>query len=165
MTSPADLTAATAPTERADATSRLRLAVGRLSRRMRQESSLGHSLTQIGILATLERAGATTLGDLAAIERVAPPTITKAVATLVDAGLVDKVVDADDRRVCRAVLTGAGRRELTRMRSQRDAWLATRLATLSTVELDRVMDVIPLLEALASDDPTTPDDRPETARP
>ena len=79
---------------------------------MRQESSLGHSLTQIGILATLDRAGPTTLGDLAGIERVAPPTITKAVATLVADGLVEKAADPDDRRICRALLTTAGRREV-----------------------------------------------------
>lgn len=137
--------------------SRLRLAVGRLSRRMRRESSLGHSLTQIGILATLDRDGATTLGELAATERVAPPTITKAVAILVDSGLVEKVADPDDGRICRAVLTMAGRRDLDRMRSQRDAWLAKRLATLSDDDLAQVTDLIPVLETLAADDPDAPD--------
>ncbi|WCO65839.1 MarR family transcriptional regulator [Iamia majanohamensis] len=148
---------ALAPADRAEATSRLRLAVGRLSRRMRQESSLGHSLTQIGILATLDRAGATTLGDLAAIERVSPPTITKAVGTLVGEGLVEKVADPDDRRVVRATLTEAGRRDLDAMRSKRDAWLATRLAALDDDDLARLVDLVPVLEALTAEEPH-PDD-------
>lgn len=151
-----------APADLAETTSRLRLATGRLSRRMRQESSLGHSLTQIGILATLDRSGATTLGDLAATERVAPPTITKAVGALVDEGLVEKVTDPDDRRVCRAVLTAAGRRDLADMRGRRDAWLAARLTTLGDHDLARLADLIPVLEALAADDdtahPTDPND-------
>src|SRR5689334_15705166 len=128
----------------ADTAAALRLAVGRLSRRMRQESAFGHSLTQIGILATLERKGPTTLGDLAATERVAPPTITKAVAALVDEGLVAKVADTDDRRVHRASLTDAGHRDLDAMRQRRDAWLATRLATLDPADVDRLTAVLPL---------------------
>ncbi len=151
------LSPALVPADPAEATSRLRLAVGRLSRRMRQESSLGHSLTQIGILATLDRGGPTTLGDLAATERVAPPTITKAVATLVDEGLVEKVADPDDRRVCRAVLTPDGRHDVARMRSQRDAWLATRLATLAPDDQDRITQLVPILEALADDSAPNPE--------
>ena len=130
----------------------LRLAVGRLSRRMRQESALGHSLTQIGILVTLDRQGPTSLGDLAQAERVAPPTITKAVANLVAEGLVEKVPDPADGRVHRAQLTAAGRRDLQAIRRQREAWLTTRLATLSPTDVDRLVDVLPLLEALSADE-------------
>lgn len=156
MTSPTD-SPTLAPEDRVDVASRLRLAAGRLSRRMRQEASHGHSLTQLGILATLDRDGATTLGELAATERVAPPTITKAVAALVAEGLVDKVHDTEDRRVCRAVLTAAGRGDLARMRSQRDAWLATRLATLGPDDLGRLADLLPVLEALTADEASTTD--------
>jgi DNA-binding MarR family transcriptional regulator len=129
----------------------LRLAVGRLSRRMRQESTLGHSLTQIGILVTLDRHGPTTLGDLAQAERVAPPTITKAVANLVAEGLVEKVPDPDDGRVHRARLTPAGKTDLEAIRRQREAWLTTRLATLSPTDVDQLVAVLPLLEALSAD--------------
>lgn len=135
-----------------DTAAQLRLAVGRLSRRMRQESAQGHSLTQIGILVTLDRQGPTTLGDLAATERVAPPTITKAVANLVAEGLVEKVLDPDDGRVHRARLTPAGTRDLQVMRRQREAWLTTRLATLDARAVDRLVEVLPLLEALAADE-------------
>lgn len=135
-----------------DTAGALRLAVGRLSRRVRQEATHGHSLTQLGILATLDREGPTTLGDLAASERVAPPTITKAVAALVEEGLVEKACDPDDRRVHRARLTDAGRRDIAVMRRRRDAWLATRLETLDPDDLDRLVAVLPLLEALATDE-------------
>jgi DNA-binding MarR family transcriptional regulator len=135
-----------------DTAARLRLAVGRLSRRMRQESTLGHSLTQIGILVTMDKGGPTTLGDLAVAERVAPPTITKAVAALVAEGLVEKVPDPADGRVHRARLTAAGRRDLDSIRRQREAWLTRRLATLAPEEVDRLVALLPLLEALTDDD-------------
>lgn len=144
-------TTSTAP-PLADTAAALRLAVGRLTRRMRQESAHGHSLTQIGILVTLDRHGPTTLGDLAQVERVAPPTITKAVAALVDEGLVEKVPDPDDGRVHRACLTPAGRRDLAAIRRQREAWLITRLSTLDPDEVDHLVAVLPLLEALSADE-------------
>ncbi len=62
--------------------------------------------------------------------------------------------------MCRAVLTAAGRRDLAAMRSKRDAWLATRLAALDADALDRLVDLIPVLEALTADD--TPPDDPRT---
>jgi DNA-binding MarR family transcriptional regulator len=148
MTSP---TTTTAPPLTETAAS-LRLAVGRLSRRMRQESTLGHNLTQIGILATIEQQGPTTLGVLAQAERVAPPTITKAVANLVGEGLLEKVVDPDDGRVHRAQLTPAGRAALDAIRRQREAWLTTRLATLDPQAVDQLVAVLPLLEALSADE-------------
>ncbi len=149
------MTLPSSPTARplADTAGALRLAVGRLSRRIRQEATHGHSLTQLGILATLDREGPTTLGDLATSERVAPPTITKAVAALVEEGLVEKTCDPDDRRVHRARLSEAGRRDISAMRRRRDAWLATRLATLDPDEVERLAAVLPLLEALAADEP------------
>jgi len=153
MTLSADLAAAGPPAADplVETAAALRLATGRLARRMRQESTLGHSLTQLGIMATLDRDGPTTLGELATTEKVAPPTITKAVTTLVDQGVVEKVRDPDDGRVCRARLTEAGDRELRDIRSRRDAWVATRLATLSPDELGVLVEALPILEALSVD--------------
>lgn len=136
----------------AEAAAALRLTVGRLARRMRQESSTGRSLTQLGILATLDRRGPTTLGDLAAAERVAPPTITKAVATLADEGLVAKQADDGDRRIQWARLTAAGRREIARNRSRREAWLAARLATFDQADLARLTELLALLEAITGEE-------------
>ena len=136
----------------AEAAAALRLTVGRLARRMRQESSTGRSLTQLGILATLDRRGPTPLGDLAAAERVAPPTITKAVATLASEGLVAKQPDESDRRIQRARLTAAGRREIARNRSRREAWLAARLASFDQADRDRLTELLALLEAITGED-------------
>lgn len=152
MTSTGPTTAATTAPPLTDTAARLRLAVGRLSRRMRQESTLGHSLTQIGILVTLDKDGPTSLGDLAVAERVAPPTITKAVAALVAEGLVEKVPDPTDGRVQRARLTAAGHTDLEAIRRQREAWLTRRLATLDPGEVDQLVALLPLLEALTDDD-------------
>lgn len=130
----------------------LRLAVGRLSRRMRQESNDGFSLTQLGVLASLHREGPRTLGALAATEQVAPPTITKAVSVLTDRGLLEKVQDPDDKRVCRVVLSAKGRREVARINSRRDAWLATRLDALDPDDRARLARILPLLQTLADDE-------------
>lgn len=131
----------------------LRLAVGRLFRHMRKESSGGHSLTQLGMLATLDRQGPTTLGDLAVSEGVAKPTVTKGIADLTAEGLVEKVPDPTDGRVCFARLTDEGRRDLEEIRSRREAWLADRLADLSPADRERLLAALPVLEALTGDAP------------
>src|SRR5256885_13883377 len=104
--------ATTEKPEIAELASQLRLAVARLSRRIRQEAaSTGEELpasTQ-GALASIERLGPITLGELAAVERVQPPTMTRIVARLEEWGYATRVVDPADRRVARAAVTDAGR--------------------------------------------------------
>jgi DNA-binding MarR family transcriptional regulator len=151
MTSAPSLPPVLDPDDVAGTAAALRLAVGRLFRHMRKESSGGHSLTQLGILATLDRQGPTTLGDLALGEGVAKPTVTKAIADLTAEGLVEKVPDPTDGRVCFARLTDEGRRDLDRIRSRREAWLAARLADLPAADRERVLAVLPVLEALTDD--------------
>ncbi len=135
----------------------LRLAVGRLARRMRRESSSGRALTQLGVLDTLERLGPRTLGELASLERVAPPTITRAVGALEAEGLVDKHLDDTDRRVQWARLTAAGRREVHEVRSKREAWLLERLGSVPAADRDRLGETIRLLEAVAGEEPSAPE--------
>ncbi len=82
--------------------SQLRLAVARLTRRIRQEAAAtGEELTAStqGALASIERLGPITLGELAAVEQVQPPSMTRIVARLEEWGYVTRVVDPDDRRV------------------------------------------------------------------
>lgn len=143
----------TDPDDVAGTAAALRLAVGRLSRHMRRRSSGGHTLTQLGILATLDRQGPTTLGDLATSEGVAKPTVTKAVGGLTDDGLVEKVSDPTDGRVCFAQLTDAGRADLDAIRSRREAWLAERLADLDADDRARLIEALPVLEALTCETP------------
>src|SRR5580704_13540793 len=96
---------------------RLRSAVNRLQRRLRQESLGGLSPAQASALGSVHRHGNPTLGELAAIEQVQPPTITRIVAGLAEAGMVSRVADANDRRSARVRATPAGERALEQIRT------------------------------------------------
>jgi DNA-binding MarR family transcriptional regulator len=128
---------------------RLRLASARLHRRLRQEGDAGLSPSQQSALGTIDLQGPITLGDLAAAEQVTPPTITKVVARLEDEGLIDRTVDASDRRIIRVSTTREGRRRLEHSRARRNAFLAARLEELGPDAVRRLHDAIDALEALA----------------
>src|SRR5919205_2842653 len=83
--------------ETAELAGRLRLAVTRLARLMRQQTDTGLSPTLLAALATVESAGPLTLGELACREQVAPPTVTKAVGGLEEQGFLSRTVDPGDR--------------------------------------------------------------------
>jgi DNA-binding MarR family transcriptional regulator len=129
---------------------RLRLSVSRLARLLRQQDQSGMTPTMAATLATIAREGSLTLGELAAAEQVAPPTITKVISKLETAGLVDRVVDPADRRVARVALSAAGRKQVEVNRSRRTAWLADRVAELSPGERDRLADAVDVLEHLTT---------------
>jgi DNA-binding MarR family transcriptional regulator len=130
---------------------RLRLAVLRLSRRLRQQVAGGVTATQVSALATIERLGSPTLGELAASEQVRPPSMTKIVVGLEEAGLVNRQVDAEDRRVARVMLNAEGRRVVQRSRSLRTAYLARRLRRLSAPERQSLGELVRLLEVLVEE--------------
>ena len=133
----------------AELAGRLRLAVTRLARQMRQQTDTGLSPTLLATLATVESAGPLTLGDLAVREQVAPPTITRAVTGLEGEGLVVRRIDTTDRRVARVEVTPAGRRLLERARTRKNAWLARRLRGLRPDEAERLAEAVAILERLA----------------
>jgi len=126
--------------------SRLRLSVLRLARRMRLErSDTSLSLTQLAALATLERRGPLTPGELATLERVQPPSMTRVVALLHDAGLVTRTPHPSDRRQVLLAVAPAAVALLREDRRRRDAWLAQRLRELDDDEravLDRAAEVL-----------------------
>ncbi|HEX8863153.1 MAG TPA: MarR family transcriptional regulator [Actinomycetes bacterium] len=130
----------------------LRLAVGRLARRLRQQTEGGLTASQFSALSSISHYGPITLGQLAAVERLRPPSVTRMVSNLEDAGLVLRRADADDRRVCRVETTPLGRDLLERTRSRKDAYLATRLATLGPDELDVLRDATVVLERLLEEE-------------
>jgi len=129
--------------------SALRLSVMRLSRRMRQERSSSLSPTQIAALATLERHGPMTLGEIAAHERVQPPSMTRVISHLADAGLVARSAHPTDGRQVIAEITEAGRALLEADRRRRDEWLAERLTHLSDDDIAALRHAAPILEQLA----------------
>jgi DNA-binding MarR family transcriptional regulator len=130
---------------------RLRVAVTRLNRRLRQQSLAGLSPAQVSALGSVSRMGTPALGELALAEQVRPPTMTRLVATMEGAGLVARLTDADDGRVCRVRLTGEGRRTLERIRTLKNAFLARRFDELEASEQAALADLTTLLEHLVAD--------------
>ena len=128
--------------------SRLRLNINRLHRRLRQEALAGLSPAQASALGAVYRLKNPTLGELAATEQVQPPTMTRIVASLQEAGMITRVTDAADRRSARVHITPAGKRALDRIRTLKNAFLTRRLADLSPAEQERADELISLLEHL-----------------
>lgn len=117
---------------------------------MRQErDDVGLSATHIAALATLERHGPLPVGELAALEKVAPPSMTRVVTRLSDGGLVDRQTRPGDRRQVLITITDQGQALLAADRRRRDEWLSARLRELSAQELAALSEVIPVLDRLA----------------
>jgi DNA-binding MarR family transcriptional regulator len=100
-------------------------------------------------MGTLRKKGAMSAGDLAAHERVQPPSMTKVLAMLEEKGLVTRAAHPSDKRQAIIALTAAGLDLLESERRQRDAWLSQRLAQLTPDERAALRDVIPVLDKLA----------------
>jgi DNA-binding MarR family transcriptional regulator len=149
----------TGPDEPVDAgetemATRLRLAVTRLHRRLRQHSAGGLTQSQASALASVGQLGSPTLGALAARESVQPPSLTRIVGALEEMGYVLRIVDPADRRVARVTLTDSGREVLALSRSLKNAYLAEQLRRLAPDERRSLGDLTALLERLvALDEP------------
>ncbi|HET7327978.1 MAG TPA: MarR family transcriptional regulator [Nocardioidaceae bacterium] len=128
----------------------VRNSVLRLARRMRFErASTDLSLTQLGALGTLSRRGPSTVGELAAAEKVQPPSMTRTVNCLADRGLVRRQPHETDRRQVVVHLSEEAEKVLAEDRKRKDIWLAQRLKELSPDERHLLRQVAPLLERLA----------------
>jgi DNA-binding MarR family transcriptional regulator len=137
----------TATTELA---SELRVSLMRLARRLRAERlDEGLTPTQLAVLGTLDRHGPMTLGELAAHEKVQPPSMTRTTAILEERGLLTRVTEAVDRRQVRIAISAAGLALLREDRKRRDAWLAGRFEQLTSDERALLHQVAPLLDRLA----------------
>jgi len=147
------LTKRPSPTDTAAMAARLRLSATRLARQLRQQSDAGLSPSQLSALATVEHHGPMTLGALADHERVAPPSVTKVVAKLEAAGLVQRALDRDDRRVARVTTTSAGDALLAKVRRRKDVWLAARLNELRAEDRARLAAALDVLDSLTGDRP------------
>jgi len=126
--------------------------VTRLSRRLRQQAVGYITASQLSALTSIDKHGPLSLGELAAIEQVAPPSMTRIAARLEESGLVERRADATDRRVARVVITDGGLTLLDQTRTRRDLFLARRLQQLSEDELEALARALPMLERLASED-------------
>ncbi len=124
----------------------------RLTRRLRLENKVQtYTLTQISALATVERHGPLSAGDLASFERVQPPSMTKVIAALEDAGLVRRDPHPADKRQVIIAITDAGAALLASSRRTGDAWLSSQLAKLTDKEREQLRLLAPILAKLVAD--------------
>ena len=128
---------------------RLRVALARLSRRLRKHELAGLTPTQLAALATVERSGPMRLGDLAAAEGIAPSTLTRLVTALEDSGYVRRFPDPSDARASTLAITPRGRDTLERLRTQTTLELAASLRLLTLAQRSALAEALPVLEQLA----------------
>jgi DNA-binding MarR family transcriptional regulator len=131
-----------------DTAARLRPAIVRTARRLRQEAGTDLGPTLIAALATVDRKGPLTPSELAEHERVKRPTATKMVARLESVGLVERARDPLDGRSHLVSTTRAGRDLLERMRRRKTAYLARNLRDLEPEDLDTLDRAAALLERI-----------------
>jgi DNA-binding MarR family transcriptional regulator len=126
----------------------LRPAVMRLARRLRQmqDESLGLNLNQLSAMSVLLNSGDQLMGELAAQERVRPPSMTRIVNSLEARGFVTRRLDPRDHRQCLVSLTDSGRQLLLANRRRRDQWLAVRIAGLDPAEREVLRRAVAVLE-------------------
>lgn len=127
---------------------RLRLVIGLLVRRLRQRDPGHLSPAQLSALVTVEASGPMRSGDLAAREKVAAPTITRLIGTMVDAGLVTRGPDPSDARGSLVALAPGGVEALAAVRRERTNLLSRQLGALPPEQRAALVAALPALEAL-----------------
>lgn len=132
--------------------SSLRVSVARLSRRLRSERDPDNELSvgQISVLGDLFRNGSCTVGELAVLERVQPPSMTRTVNCLTEGGYVVRHKNDSDGRQVVVALSEKGQHTLAADRRRREAWLAQRLRELTPDERSVLRQAAPILERLAT---------------
>lgn len=128
---------------------RLRVAVLRLSRRLRKHDLAGLTPSQLSTLSYVFTSGPVRLGDLAAAERIAPSTLTRLVNVLEDRGYLRRQPAPDDARAALVTLTDNGRAALERIRAEGTSTLAEILRSLPPDQLAAIDAALPALELLA----------------
>jgi DNA-binding MarR family transcriptional regulator len=134
-----------------DAAVRLRMAIVRTARRLRQEAaaeSSGLTPTSTAALATIDRHGPLTPSELAEIERVKRPTVTRTLGCLDREGLVERTPDPADGRSSLVSVNGAGRERLRRLRGRKNAYLAKRMRELPAADVATLERAAEILEGM-----------------
>lgn len=132
--------------------SALRISVARLTRRLRSERDPDNELLPVGqlsVLGALSRHGECTVGELATLERVQPPSMTRTVNCLASGGYVVRRKHETDGRQVVVALSDAGKATLAADRRRRDAWLVQRLRGLTLEERTVLRQAAPIIERLA----------------
>src|SRR5215213_7964105 len=142
-------------TRLAESAARLRFAIVRTARRLRQEAAgpgAELSPTAASALATVERHGPLTPSELAEIERIKRPTATRTLGLLEQAGLLDRAPDPADGRSSLVSVTQAGRERLRRLRGRKNAYLARRMRDLTDEEVETLERATEILERMREGD-------------
>ena len=127
---------------------RLRLAITRMARRLRQEAGTDLGPSQVAALATIERHGPLSPSELAERERIKRPTVTRIAANLEGAGLIERVRDPADGRSSILSATPRARALLRRLRARKTAFLARRLDDLDAEDRRTLERAAELLEGM-----------------
>jgi len=132
---------------------RLRPVLLKLNRELRREiHSIGVTGGQVSLLVQIKYNPGIGMRELAALERVSVPGMSKFVARLEEAGLVQRAAVAGDQRRVGLSLTAAGQKVLRSVKSKRTAWLAARLRQLDPNELEVIDAAIEPLMHLVEED-------------
>lgn len=123
------------------------LRLTRLVRNQRVDTSI--TLTHLSAMASLRKHGPMSAGELATVERVQPPSMTKVLASLEEKGLVERAPHPQDRRQAIIEITERGDALIESEQRSRDAWLSRRLEMLSADERALLHQVVPILDKLA----------------
>jgi DNA-binding MarR family transcriptional regulator len=135
-----------------DIATRLRIALGRLARRLRPTeagAAAGLTPTRVAVLLSVVRNGRIRLAELAESEGINPTMLSRAISKLVDSGLLERTCDAGDRRAAWVEATDAGRQLAERMRIERTDAVRAALGELSESDREQLERALPALEALA----------------
>ncbi len=146
--SPSPVSSTAAEAGLSELAARLRLAITRTARRLRQEAGTDLSPSQTAALATIDCHGPLTPSELASLERVQRPTATRIVARLEQAGLVERAADPADGRSFLVSATPAGLALLQRLRTRKNAYLARRLRGLDPEDVAALARAAAILERL-----------------
>jgi len=134
-----------------DDVSRLRAAIGRLSRQLNASvADVGFSPSQLSVLGTVARRGPIGIGELAELEGINPTMLSRVVGKLSDAGLIERIADPDDGRAVVVQTTAAGRKLHQRVLAQRSKAIAARLQRMPEGQAAQLLAALPALEALAA---------------
>jgi len=127
---------------------RLRWAITRMARRLRQEAGVDLGPSQVASLATIERHGPLSPSELADRERIKRPTVTRIVGRLEDAGLVERIRDPEDGRASILTATPEARTLLKNLRARKTAYLAKRLGVMDAEDRRTLERAAELLEGM-----------------
>jgi DNA-binding MarR family transcriptional regulator len=133
----------------AELASVVRLSVLRTARRLRsQRVNTEITLSQVSALVTVRKCGPMSAGEVAAAEQVQPPSMTKILASLEAAGLIDRTAHPEDRRQSIISITAAGQQLLEDEARVRDEWLAVKLSDLSDEDRDKLLQAVDVLDRI-----------------